>query len=160
MFQEGSNQLRLLIVAVAIAALAIAEVAQVTTTGIHENAGNQPVGLVPNASVYDSVVARAGGTTNLPFPLTTSAAVESVEVLATTLQRETASKEIGATIDNHNSIENPPYSRRGAPMFYLPMAGNAAAADPPSRDGIVKGFPNTSLNAASPNNLTRNWSHA
>jgi hypothetical protein len=42
------------------------------------------------------------------------------------------------------------------------VAGDATATtpDPRGRDRIVKRFPNTSLNAASPNNLTRNWSHA
>jgi hypothetical protein len=160
-FQEGSNQLRLLIVAVAIAALVIADVAQETTTGTRENVGNQPVVLVANTSVvYESVIAGADGTTNAPFQLTASAAFETVEVSATTPQRETASNEVGATINNHSSIQNLPYNRRGALMFYLPMAGNATATDPPGRDGIVKGFPNTSLNAASPNNLTRNRSHA
>jgi hypothetical protein len=159
-FQEGSNRLRPFVVAVAIAALVIADVAQVTATRIHENVGNQPVALVPNAYVYDSVIAGAGGTTNMPFQLTTSAAVETVEVSATTAQRETASNEVGATINNHSSIQILPYNRRGALMFYLPMAGAAIATDPPGRDGIVKGFSNTSLNAASPNNFTRNWSHA
>ena len=165
MFQEGSNQLfRLLIMAVAMVALAIAYVAQVTTTGTRENVGNQSVALVPSASVsasaYDSVIAGAGGTTNGPFQLTTSAVVETAEVSSTTSQRETVSNEVGATINNHNSIQNLPYNRRGALMFYLPMAGNATATDPPSRESIVKGFPNTSPNVANPNNLTRNWSHA
>jgi hypothetical protein len=106
-FQEGANQLfRLLSMAVAIVALAAADVAQVTATGTHENVGNQSVVLAPNACVYDSVIAGAGGTTNVPFQLTTGAAAETVEVSATTAQRETASNEVGATINNRNSIQS------------------------------------------------------
>jgi hypothetical protein len=129
-FQEGSNQLfRLLTMAVAIVALAIADVAQVTTTGTHENVGNQSVALVPNACVYDSVIAGAGGTTNLPFQLTTSAAVETVEVSATTAQHETAWNKVGATINNHNRIQNLSYNSTGA-LIVLPGDGGQRHRSP------------------------------
>ena len=118
MFQEGSNQsFLLLIIVVAIAALAIIDVAQLTTARTHEGVRNHSVALLPNASVYERVIASTGETTNVTFQLTTRAAAEAAEV-------------------------------------------SASAAYPPSCNSIVKGFPNTSLNAASPNNFTRNWSHA